>query len=168
MKTMIAIAVMNFLVCINVLAATIEISPSNASVYFQVSHEAGYTVGYFKEFSGVIEFNDALTEVVSAKAIVKTNSVDTRNSIRDEGLKSPMFLDASKFPQATYDNKTLTIKGKAQPLSLVVEKEANDSIILKGKFNRNDFGMKYNKNLPKKIKYIGEAVEIIINIRKDS
>lgn len=166
MKTIFAIAVMNLLVCTNVIAKTIEISPANTSVFFQVAHEAGYTVGYFKEFSGVVELNDALTEVVSAKAIVKTNSIDTRNSIRDEGLKSPLFLDTLKFPQATYDNKTLTIKGKAQLLALTVEKEDNGSIILKGEFNRNDFGMKYNKNLPKKRKYIGEEVELFINIYK--
>ncbi len=150
----------------HVFAEPVNITPANAGVFFNATHDLGYTIGYFKDFSGTIELNDEKTQLVSAKAVVQTASISTHNLPRDEGLKSALFLDAVKFPQAIYENGALTIKGISKPFVFKLEKDtASGKIILKGSFNRNDYGMTYNKPLTKKKKSIGDMVEIIVELK---
>ncbi len=162
-----------FIVCVlcfivmlvgEVSAAPIEIDPKNASVFFQVQHESGYTVGYFNDFAGTVELSDDKTKLASGKVVVQTASVNTRNAVRDEGLRSPLFLDAGKFPQAVYENGSLTIKGVAKPAVFTAQEGSSGKIILRGSFDRNEFAMTYNKPLPQKKKSIGDTVELIIEI----
>ena len=151
--------------CTFAFARTINISPTNASVFFQVQHDLGYTIGYFKDFSGTVELSDDNAQLLSAEALVQVATIDTRNSVRDEGLKSGLFLDVEKFPRATYKNGSLTLKGITKPVILKLEQDApSGRIVIKGNFNRNDYGITYNKLLPQKKKSIGEAIEIIVEI----
>lgn len=164
MKIKIIMIGLSILICSTAFAKTIEISPENANIFFQVEHDQGYTIGYFKNFSGTIELNDDNTQLLAAKAQVQVDSLNTHNPVRDEGLKSALFLDTMKFPQANYENGSLTLKGVTKPLVLNVEKAASGKVILKGVFDRNDFGIKYNKLLTQKKKSIGEMIEVIIEL----
>ncbi len=145
-------------------AQTITISKSNTQVFFQVTHPLGHTIGYFNNFSGSIELNEAQDQVIAATALLDTTSINTNNPVRDEGLKSNLFLDTVKFPQATYENGALILKGISKPVPLTVEKSATGKIILKGSFDRSQFGMNYNKPHGKIKKSIGNIVAITIEI----
>lgn len=160
-----AMLLLLLLVCGTAFAQTIDISPENASVFFQVTHDLGYTIGYFEDFKGTVELSDDKTQLLSAKAQVQTASINTRNPVRDEGLRSALFLDAEKFPQAAYENGSLTIKGITKPLAVKVDYDAaRGKVVLKGVFNRNDYGITYNELLPSKKKSIGDMVELIVEL----
>ena len=154
------------LACPQSFAAAKDINSKNASIVFMVDHDqAGYTIGSFDEFSGSVEFNDEQTRIVSAKVTVATASVNTQSPIRDEGLRSPLFFDAEKFPQAVYENGALTLKGVTKPVALTVEQDkARGVVVIRGSFDRNDFGITYNKLLAKKNKSIGDKVELVVEI----
>ena len=151
--------------CSQAFAAPSEINPKDASIFFHVDHAMGYTIGYFSDFSGTVELSDDKMKVLSAKIMVRTASVNTHSPIRDEGLRSAMFLDTEKFPQALYENGSLTIKGITKPLTWTVQEDkVTGKVILQGSFDRNDFGITYNKLLAQKKKSIGDLIELSIEI----
>ena len=113
----------------------------------------------------MVELSDDQAQLLSAKAQVQVGSINTHNVVRDEGLRSSLFLDAVKFPQASYENGSLTIRGITKPLALKVEKDpATGKVSLKGIFNRNDYGVTYNKLLGNKKKSIGDMIELIVEL----
>lgn len=175
MRKMIALGILCVsAVCGQAFAATITANPPDSSLVFRVNHDLGYTIGSFGDFSATVELGDQPGQVVSAKAQVQTASISTGNDVRDQGLRSALFLDSEKFPQATFESikvegdevsGTLTVKGVAHPVTLKVQEGAPaGKLILKGAFNRNDFGVSYNKVSNKK-KSIGESVELIIELK---
>ena len=155
-------------------AATINASPAESSVMFRLNHDLGYTVGYFNNFSATLDANDDQSQIVSANIQVKTDSINTRNAIRDEGLRSSLFLETGKFPQAVFESTKvegdqvsglLTIKGIVKPISFKLERDsAKKKIVLKGSFNRHDYGITYNPVMAHKKKIIGDRVELIIEL----
>ena len=160
--------------CTPVFAGTIIVSPVQSSILFRINHDLGYTVGYFKNFTATLEVNDDQTQVLSSKIQVQTASINTRNSIRDEGLKSALFLDTEKFVQATFESTkiegdqmsgVLTIKEIAKPMTFKIQQDsAKKKIFLKGTFNRNDYGIKFNHLMANKKKSIGDTVELMIEL----
>lgn len=147
-------------------AKTINISPDNTTVMFQIVHGLGYTTGCFKDFAGMVEVSDDDSQLLSAKASVQLASLDTLNPVRDEGLRSSLFFDVEKFPQASYENGALTIKGITKPMAFVVKKDGTSGVVvLRGAFNRNDFGVAYNTPMSKGKKSIGDMVDVIIEIK---
>jgi polyisoprenoid-binding protein YceI len=155
-------------------AGTVIANPGQSSILFRINHDLGYTVGYFKNFTATLEVNDDQTQVLSSKIQVQTASINSRNSIRDEGLKSGLFLETEKFPQATFESTKiegdqmsglLTIKGIAKPMTFKIQQDqAKKTIILKGAFNRNDYKITYNHLMANKKKSIGDTVELILEL----
>ncbi len=155
-------------------AGTLTVDPAQSSLLFNIHHDLGYTVGYFNNITATLEMSDE-SKVVGATVLVKTGSVNTRNSLRDEGLKSSLFLDAGQFPEATFESSkiegdqiagTLTIKGIAKPATLTLEQDAaGKKVILKGAFNRHDYGITYNSILANKKKSIGDTVEVTVELK---
>ena len=173
MKNTALVVFLMLLVCGQASAATITVSPEQSSVLFRVNHDLGYNVGYFKDFSATLELGDDPAKILNAQIQVITASINTRNAVRDEGLKSALFLDAGQFPQATFESAkiedgqitgTLTLKGVARPMVFKVER-IDGKVLLKGTINRNDFGITYNKLMVDKRKSIGDAVDLIIELK---
>ena len=156
-------------------AATKTATAQDSTIMFRIKHDLGYTVGYFGDFKATLETGDAPGQVVSTQMQVDIKSLNTRNDLRDEGLRSALFFDAAQFPQATFESTkvegdsisgTMTIKGKSQPVTLKVQNNApSGKLVLKGEFNRNDFGVTYNITRPDKKKSIGDIVELIIELK---
>lgn len=161
--------------CPQASAATVTATGQDSTIMFRINHDLGYTVGYFGDFTATLELGDEPGQVTSTKMQVATASINTRNDLRDEGLRSAMFFDAAQFPQATFESAkvegdeitgTMTIKGVSQPVTLKVQKDApSGKLVLKGEFNRNDFGVTYNITRADKKKSIGDMVELIIELR---
>ncbi len=153
------------------LAATLNADPKNSSILFNINHNAGYTIGYFESFTASVE-QDA-DRIISAKATINIDSLNTHSTIRDEGLRSAMFFDAAKFPQASFESSkvegdqmvgTLTIKGVSKPITLTVA--LKDGVFTaKGSFDRNDFGINYNRDLKGHEKAIGNKVDLMVELK---
>ncbi len=91
-----------------------KIDPVHSNVGFAVRHLAVSTVhGRFNDFSGSILFDDKDPSKSSVDVVIKTTSINTDNSNRDNDLRSPNFLDTTKFPELTFRSKSVEKKGDA-------------------------------------------------------
>jgi len=89
-----------------------KIDPNHTSAQFAVKHLAVSTVrGAFTKVSGSAKFDAADVSKTSLEATIETSSVDTRVEMRDNDLRSPNFLDVSKFPTITFHSKKAEAAG---------------------------------------------------------
>jgi len=173
-------------VCGSALAADeFKIDPVHSSVNFSVTHMSVSTVnGRFTDFEGKIIFDDKDTTKSSVSVKIKAGSINTDNSGRDTDLKSAKYFDVEKFPELTFQSKsvekkgdgyvahgTLTIHGVSKDIDLPFElKGPVDS--KNGKImgahagvtiNRQDFGI---TNAPAAM--IGNDIKIDLNVEAHS
>lgn len=162
------------------------IDDSHFSLGFLVEH-AGYakTLGLFKHIDGSFIYNADENTVKDILITVNTDSVFTNHEKRDAHLRSPDFLNVSKYPVMTFSSDftdlntssgiikgQLTLLGQTKPLALnfKINKIAKypfrigltKPIVMgvsgNAKFRRSDFGMTYgvSKNL------VGDMIELIV------
>lgn len=89
-----------------------KIDPNHSSMNFAVAHMGVSTVvGRFTSFEGKILFDDKDITKSSVNVTIKTASVNTDNANRDNDLRSPNYFDAEKFPEITFQSKSVEKKG---------------------------------------------------------
>jgi polyisoprenoid-binding protein YceI len=142
--------------------------------------------GSFGSFAGTITIADDLL-ASKVEATVEVASVTTRDSGRDEHLRSGDFFDLEQFPtwslvstglRADGDDYVmtadLTIKGVTRPVEFEVEFEgmATDpwgnvkaGFEAKTEINRTDFGLTWNAALEAGGVLVGEKVKIELDIQ---
>ncbi len=164
-----------------------DIDPSHTYVGFSVKHMVISNVkGNFTDFSGSFEFDEKAKTVKSAKAEIKTASINTNHEKRDAHLRSPDFFSAEKFPKMKFvlkEGKTsgnelaltgdLTIRGTTKTVTLEGEflgavkdpwGHQRAGFTLETKINRSDFGLTWNKILETGGLVVGEKVKIILEV----
>jgi polyisoprenoid-binding protein YceI len=86
------------------------IDTAHSGVSFQISHLGlSYIQGRFDDFSGKFTIDTSEPTKSSFSMAIKTESVDTNNSKRDEHLRSPDFFNAKQFPALTF--MSTSVKG---------------------------------------------------------
>lgn len=168
-------------------AATYTVDNVHSQVHFKVDHLVISTVrGEFNDYSANIEADPASRTVTSVQAVVKVASIDTKNKKRDDHLRSADFFDAGNHPEMTFkstkvvgkgDDITvygdLTIRGNTRNVELrgkfrgeVKDPWGNSKagFEAKGKINRQDFGLSWNKTLDTGGLVVGNEVEIGLEI----
>ncbi len=164
------------------------IDASHSNIQFTVSHMVVAEVtGRFGEFSGTVttakeDFADAKADVT-----IKTGSINTDNTKRDEHLKSEDFFDAVKFPESKFISKSvakaadgtyiisgdLTMKGITKPIQLeaVYKGQVKDpwggtraGWKAKSSLDRFDFGLTWNKLIDTGGLVVGRIVELNFNV----
>lgn len=186
-----AVLVATALISTTAFADTWEIDRVHSSVGFQVSHMVISKVnGKFNSFSGTIDFDGK----DFAKAMIEVNidpkTIDTDNERRDGHLKSPDFFAADSLPEMKFkstsitplgDNKfkmvgDLTMRGVTKPVTLDGEFRGTVAAMgggtkagfsAKGKVNRQDWGVSWNKTLDAGGFVVSDDVDIIIEIEAD-
>jgi len=163
-----------------------QLDPAHSRLGFKVPHLGITSVsGHFKNFEGSLTFEgDAL---VSAQASIKVASVFTDNEKRDVHLKADDFFGEPSNPLITFKSNSvklegknitvvgeLTIKNVTKSITLtgtfggVVFVEAwkvhKTGLSLKGKINRQDFGLKFNTLLGTGEAMVGDEVELVIDL----
>ena len=90
-----------------------KIDPNHSSVNFAVAHAGGTStvVGRFTQFEGKILFDDKDVTKSSVSVAIKTASINTDVAARDNDLRSPRFFDVEKFPEITFQSKSIEKKG---------------------------------------------------------
>ena len=94
-----------------VVPGTWTIDPTHSEVSFVARHLMVSKVkGSFKTFEGTITVGENPLQS-RVEATIDTASVDTRDSTRDEHLRSPQFLDVENYPQMTYRSREVVTEG---------------------------------------------------------
>lgn len=160
---------------------------SHTEVGFSIKHLMITNVkGEFTNFNGEIDFDYKTKSFNKLNAVIKTDSVNTGITKRDNHLRSDDFFLAKKYPQITFKMKSykgegdegemlgdLTIRGITKEIKLKVEDlgtikdfQGNNRVgfTLKGKINRMDYDLKWNKTLEFGGVAVGEKVKLIIEI----
>ncbi|MGZ4856343.1 MAG: YceI family protein [Candidatus Angelobacter sp.] len=158
-----------------------KIDPNHSSVNFAVTHMMVSTVnGRFNTFEGKILFDDKDVSKSSVSVAIKTTSVNTDNTSRDNDLRSSGFFDAEKFPEITFQSKsvekkgngyvahgTLAIKGVSKEVDLPFELKGPVDAGKMGKVmgahasltvNRQDYGVAKAPGM------VGNEVKIDLNV----
>lgn len=167
--------------------ARYNVDPDHSTVGFSVTHmTVSKTTGRFMDFTGFIEMDTDSMNVKAIDAVIKTASVNTQHEKRDTHLRGEDFFDVKKYPTMTYKMKSykktgdeytvagdLTLHGVTKEITLVgnlngVSKDPwgnmRAGFSARGKINRKDFGMVWNKVLDNGGMLVGDDVAIILDI----
>jgi polyisoprenoid-binding protein YceI len=168
-------------------ASEYSIDDAHTTVGFSVKHLMITNVkGEFKTFDAKVDFDEATKTFKEFSANVDTASVDTGIEKRDAHLKSEDFFLSEKFPKMTFVMKSykadgtdgkmsgdLTIRGITKPVVFNVEDlgtvkdfQGNKRVgfSLKGKINRMDYDLKWNKALELGGVAVAEEVKIAVDV----
>jgi polyisoprenoid-binding protein YceI len=148
--------------------ARYELDPTHTHIGFTAKHMMVSTVrGNFSEWSGYVEGDVSDPTAAQAEATIKTASIDSGASDRDNHLRSADFFNVDEYPEMTYRSTTiekiddsnyrvtgdLTIKTTTRPVTLEVEVGqpfadgwGNErlGVSATGKINRKDWGLEWN------------------------
>ena len=161
---------------------------NHSFIGFKVRHMGLIEVpGFFRDFTGEVNFNadDITKSSVTFKAM--TTSVDTGVPNRDKHLRTADFFDVEKFPEMTFKStkvekkeKTwlvtgdLTMRGVTKSVSvpfdisgwLPASERAGMKMGIAGEttINRRDFGVNWGNNLPSGIPAVSDEVKVVLQI----
>jgi len=163
------------------------IDASHSHVGFVVSHLVVSKVsGRFKEVAGKASLDEADPTKSVVDVTIPVNSISTDDEKRDAHLKSPDFFDAAKFPNITFHStkiaradkkfkvtgdltihgvtRSVTLDGAlSKPIKSPWGKDVRGAEI-KGKINRSDFGLTWNKTLDGGGVVVGNEVTLDIAV----
>ncbi len=98
--------------CAALAADEFKIDPNHSSVNFAVAHMGVSTVvGRFTSFEGKIVYDDKDVTKSSVNVTIKTASINTDVAARDNDLRSANYFDVEKFPEITFQSKSVEKKG---------------------------------------------------------
>jgi polyisoprenoid-binding protein YceI len=84
-----------------------KIDPDHSGIYFRITHIYATVNGFFPEFVGEIKFDPSHLDESHFAFKVKVKSIDTNNSKRDSHLQSEEFFDVNKYPEMSFESKTI-------------------------------------------------------------
>ena len=151
-------------------AAQYDIDPDHSEIGFAVKHMVITNVkGAFLDYSAGFQVGDN-NKLVALQADIAVKSIDTRIQKRDDHLRSGDFFEVSKYPEITFATTSVVpgtgnsyrVKGRLKiknvEKEIVLDGELTGpvkdpwgnqrmGIVLRGKIDRRDFGVTYNKVL---------------------
>ncbi len=120
----------------------IDTDGAHAFVQFKIKH-LGYSwlIGRFNTFEGEFSYDPNDLKASKVNVVIQTASVDSNHAERDKHLKGKDFLNAAKFPQATFSSTrfipadensgtlegNLTLHGVTKAISFPVKKVGEGS-----------------------------------------
>ncbi len=168
-----------------------KLDPSHTQVGFRVTHLMVSKVsGRFDKFEGSFNLDGNKVSKIDAK--IDLDSINTNEKKRDAHLKSPDFfgvrdakgnlVKANQWMTFTADGDSVNIGDNNITGKLTIGKTTKDvtlkvnyggqatdpwggkrvAFTASGKINRQDFGVKWNKNLDAGGVVVGDDVEIVI------
>ena len=168
-------------------ASTWEIDTAHAAANFSVKHLTISTVnGTLGDVTGKVEVDDKDVTKSKIEASVDVKGINTKQSKRDDHLRSPDFFDVEKFPAVIFKSTKiekgegsklkitgdLTMHGVTKPVVLdgeLTAEVANPFSAAKTRgfsgsttINRKDFGLTWNKALESGGVIVGEEVKVSI------
>jgi polyisoprenoid-binding protein YceI len=169
-------------------AGTYTIDPAHTEVGFVARHLIGTKVrGRFTDASGTFTVSEN-PEESSVEAEVKTASIHTNQSMRDDHLRTNDFLDVENYPTITIKSTSLkpvtdtewkltadlTIRGVTKSTDFDLEFLGEGPSMQEGKtvvafsanaeIDRRDFGVSFNHSLVDGSVVVGNKVKIEVEV----
>ncbi len=161
---------------------------AHSFIGFKVKHMGLIEVpGYFRDFTGVVNFdaNDISKSTVEFTA--KTTSVDTGVEGRDKHLRTADFFEVEKFPEIIFKSTKVekkgndwmltgdfTLKGVTKSITfpfqisgwLPADERSGGKmgITAETSINRRDYGVNYGSTLPSGVAALSDNVRIVLQI----
>lgn len=168
-------------------AGTYEIDAVHSEVGFKIRHMmVAKSSGRFGKFSGSFDYDGKDHKKWATKAVIDAASIDTNNAKRDDHLRAPDFFDVAKYPTIEFVSSKvsgwkngsgklhgkLTMHGVTKDVVLDLEsvgeirdeKGSRAGFTARGKIDRRDFGIVWNKTLDKGGLSLGNDVELTLEI----
>ena len=167
---------------------TWTVDPAHAELGFAVRHLMINNVrGRFGKLEGKVDVDNANPNNSKIDVSVDVNSIDTRQEMRDNHLRSADFFDAANHPTIHFVSKRiigdvtadftvvgdLTIRGTTREIELdaPLEGRGNDpygneraGFSATGRLNRHDYGLNWNQALEAGGVTVGAEVKISIDV----
>lgn len=167
-------------------AATYEVDVAHTTIGFTVEHMVISRVrGAFREFEGVMEYDEAAPTNLTVRGRIQVASIDTGNARRDAHLRGADFFDAEKYPTILFESKRtevefgritlvgdLTMRGVTReirlPLTITgpitdpwgnVRLGIETGVVL----NRKDFGIQWSQLMDNGGLVVGDEVTVEIS-----
>ncbi len=169
------------------LGSTWEIDTGHAAANFSVKHLTISNVnGTLGDVTGKVEVDDKDVTKSKIEASVDVKGINTKQSKRDDHLRSPDFFDVEKFPAMTFKSTKIE-KGEGSKLKIsgdLTMHGVTKLVVLDGELtaevanpftaaktrgfsgsttiNRKDFGLTWNKAIETGGMIVGEEVKVSI------
>jgi polyisoprenoid-binding protein YceI len=167
-------------------AETYDIDASHSSTTFSIRHIFSQVRGRFTQMSGSVTYDPKEPEKASVTAKIVAASINTDNERRDAHLKNADFFDVEKYPDITFQSKSVQKEGERLKVTGTlnmhgVEKEVTLDVEVLGvgpgprgrtiagfeattTVNRKDFGINWNRALDQGAVMLGDDVKVTLSI----
>ncbi len=169
-------------------AGEYRIDPAHSVLSFSIKHnEIALVRGRFREFSGMINYDDKDITKSSVEVTAKIESINTGVDRRDAHLRTADFFDAAKYPEMTFkstrverkgDNQYVlhgdfTLRGISKPVAIpftvtgaIKDGQGNTRFGVAGQttINRRDFGITWGKPMENGGLDVGNEVMIDLQL----
>ena len=164
------------------------VDPTHAELAFSVRHLMINNVrGRFGKVEGTVAVDNADPTKSKVDVTIDVSSIDTRQEMRDNHLRSADFFDAGTYPTMHFVSKRivgdvtkdfqivgdLTIRGTTREIDLRAHFEGRGKdpwgneragFSLTGSLNRHDYGLNWNQALEAGGVTVGAEVKIVIDV----
>jgi polyisoprenoid-binding protein YceI len=168
--------------------STWTIDPAHTEIGFAIRHLMIATVrGRFGAATGTVTIDPANPRRSKVDVTIDVSSVDTRQEMRDNHLRSADFFDVAKYPTMHFVSKRidgdvtgkfrvvgdLTIRGVTREITLDAVNEGNTrdpwgnervGISATGKLNRGEFNLTWNQALETGGVMLGDEVKLSMDV----
>ena len=169
-------------------AGEYRIDPAHSVLGFAIKHnEIALVRGRFRDFSGLINYDDKDITKSSVEVTAKIESINTGVDRRDAHLRTADFFDAAKYPEMTFKSKhveskrnnqyvlhgDLTLRGITKPVAIpftvtgaIKDGQGNTRFGVAGQttINRRDFGFTWGKTMENGGLDVGNEVMIDLQL----
>ena len=168
--------------------ATFDLDRAHSQVSFSARHMMVTTVrGTFHEIEGTVDLDESDPAASSAEFRVKTATIDTAFTARDNHLRSADFFDADRYPEIVVHSTAVrhttgngyvvtadvTIRDVTRPVEFDVEflgffpgmdGSRHAGLSARAKVNRKDWGLDWNVALEAGGWLVGDEIKLEVEI----
>ncbi|MGI9055239.1 MAG: YceI family protein [Pyrinomonadaceae bacterium] len=165
---------------------TYNFDKAHTFIGFQAKHMGLINVpGYFRDFTGTVNFDAADMKKSSVEFSAKIASVDTGAAGRNSHLQKEEFFDAEKYPEMIFKSTKLEKKGKQWMMTgdltmrgvtksvsfpfevvgfIAGERGTRMGITAETSVNRRDYGINYDSKLPNGTPSVSDEIKVTLQI----
>jgi polyisoprenoid-binding protein YceI len=169
-------------------SGTYNFDKAHSAIGFRVKHMGLVDVpGYFRDFTGTINYDAKDVSKSSVQFTAKMTSVDTGVAARDNHLRNKDFFEVETYPEMTFKSTKiekkgknlmitgdLTMKGVTKQISFPFtiagfvpageRSPAKMGVTAETVINRRDFGVNYGGNLPNGTPMLSDNITVNLQI----